>query len=76
MGFVEELYRDVLDLLLVYHSEMHSIVHIILAQGVGSAIHGRHSRRDAQQPLLKEARGGPSARKRRQTALVDFLKVT
>lgn len=45
MRFVEKLYRDVFDLLFVYHSEMHSIVHIILAQGVGSAIHGRHSRR-------------------------------
>lgn len=40
---VEELYRDIFNLLLVYHSEMHPVIHIILAEGMGSAIHGRHS---------------------------------
>lgn len=41
---VEKLYRNVLNLLLVDHSEMHSVIHIILAQRVGSAVDGRHSR--------------------------------
>lgn len=40
VGLVEELDGDVLDLLLVDHSEMHPVVHIILAQGVRSAISG------------------------------------
>ena len=42
MRLVEEVYGDILNLLLVYHSEMHSVIHIILAQGMRSAVHGRH----------------------------------
>lgn len=39
---VEKLYGDILNLLLVYHSKMHSVIHIIFAQGVRAAVHGRH----------------------------------
>lgn len=39
---VEKLDGDILNLLLVYHSKMHSVIHIILAQGVRAAVHGRH----------------------------------
>lgn len=39
---VEKLYGDIFNLLLVYHSEMHSVIHIIFAQGMRPAVHGRH----------------------------------
>lgn len=39
---VEKVYGDIFNLLLVYHSEMHSVIHIILAQGMRSAVHRRH----------------------------------
>lgn len=42
VGFVEELDGDILDLLLVNHSEMHPVVDIILAQGVGTAVRRGH----------------------------------
>lgn len=40
VGLVEELDGDVFNLLLVNHSEMHLVVHVILAQGVRSAVSG------------------------------------
>lgn len=42
VGPVEKLDGNIFNLLLVYHSEMHPVVHIILAQSVRSAIHGGH----------------------------------
>lgn len=39
---VEELYGDILHLLLVDHSKMHPVVDVILAQGMRAPVRGRH----------------------------------